>query len=228
MNQIVTTGIMLSRTNFGEADRIITILTPDQGKLKLMARGVRRVKSKLAGGVELFSVSNITYIKGKKDIGTLVSTRLQTHFSHIVEDIDRTMIGYDIIKLLNKATEDAADVEYYRLLLQSLTVLNADHVDPILTKCWFMARLLQLLGHSPNVSSRTDNGPLNTDRLYGFDYAAMGFYEQNNGIFTPNHIKVLRLLIKEDPQRIAVIKDVIGVLKPIEGLLSRAISSYTR
>jgi DNA repair protein RecO (recombination protein O) len=193
-----------------------------------MARGVRRVKSKLAGGVELFSVSNITYIKGKKDIGTLVSTRLQTHFSRIVEDIDRTMIGYDIIKLLNKATEDAADVEYYRLLLQSLTVLNADHVDPILTKCWFMARLLQLLGHSPNVSASVDGRPLDTSKLYGFDYAAMGFYEQNKGVFTPNHIKVLRLLVQEDPQRIAVIRDVSSALKPIEGLLSRAISSYIR
>jgi DNA repair protein RecO (recombination protein O) len=228
VNQIVTSGIMLSRTNFGEADRIITILTPDYGKLKLMARGVRRVKSKLAGGVELFSVSNITYIKGKKDIGTLVSTRLQTHFNHIVEDIDRTMIGYDIIKLLNKATEDAADVEYYRLLLQTFTVLDADHIDPTLTKCWFMARLLQLLGHSPNVDTAADRSPLDLKKLYGFDYESMGFYEQNKGTFTPNHIKVLRLLVSEDAQKITIIKDIAQTLKPIETLLQRALGSYIR
>lgn len=226
MNQIATTGIMLVRTNFGEADRIITILTPDHGKLRLMARGVRRVKSKLAGGIELFSVSNITFIRGKKDIGTLVSARLQTHFNHIVEDIDRTMAAYDVLKILNKVTEDAVDLEYYRLLLQTLTVLNADHIDPILTKCWFMARLLQLLGHSPNLETATDSSPLKQDECYGFDYGAMGFYQQANGQFSTNHIKLVRLLIKEDLQKIAIIKDISMVIKPIEQLLSQSLSAY--
>lgn len=226
MNQIATTGIMLVRTNFGEADRIITILTPDHGKLKLMARGVRKVRSKLAGGIELFSVSNITFIRGKKDIGTLVSARLQTHFGHIIEDIDRTMTAYDVLKLLNKVTEDAVDVEYYRLLLQVLTVLNAEHIDPVLTKCWFIARLLRLLGHSPNLDTATDSSPLKPNELYGFDYGAMGFYQQTNGPFTANHIKLMRLLIKEDPQKIAIIKDIPALLKPTEQLLSRALSSY--
>jgi len=86
VNQIVTTAIVLSRLNYGEADRIITVITPDNGKLRLMAKGVRRVKSKLAGGIELFIVSSLTFIKGKGDIGTLVSSRLQTHFSSIVTD----------------------------------------------------------------------------------------------------------------------------------------------
>src|SRR4051812_44153733 len=104
--QRVTTGIVLTRIEYGEADRIVTVLTPNDGKLRLMAKGVRRVKSKLAGGVELFSVSSLTYIPGRGDIGTLISSRLETHFGHIVQNIDRTMLGYDLIKLLHKATED--------------------------------------------------------------------------------------------------------------------------
>ena len=56
MNQLVTDGIVLSRVNYGEADRIIKLLTPEAGKLSLMARGVRKPKSKLAGGIELFSI----------------------------------------------------------------------------------------------------------------------------------------------------------------------------
>lgn len=67
MNQIVTKGIVLSRTEFGEADRIITVLTTDHGKIRLIAKGVRRIKSKSAGGIELFSVSDITYIPGRRD-----------------------------------------------------------------------------------------------------------------------------------------------------------------
>src|ERR1700722_4601390 len=100
MNQIISTGIVLSRTDFGEADRILTMLSPDFGKLRLIAKGVRRERSKLAGGIELFSVSNITFIKGKRDIDTLISTRLIQHYRNIVTDIGRVQLGYKLIKLL--------------------------------------------------------------------------------------------------------------------------------
>jgi len=115
MKQVVTKGIILARTDFGEADRIITVLTPE-GKVRLMAKGVRRIKSKLAGGIELFSISYITYIPGKGDVSTLISTRLDTYFSTIVSDINRTMFGYDVLKLINRATEDLAGNEYFELL----------------------------------------------------------------------------------------------------------------
>ncbi|MCA9330182.1 DNA repair protein RecO, partial [Candidatus Saccharibacteria bacterium] len=62
MKQIVTVGIVLARINYGEADRIVTILTPDHGKIRLLARGVRKIKSRLAGGIELFSINDLTYI----------------------------------------------------------------------------------------------------------------------------------------------------------------------
>ena len=83
MKQLQTEGIVLSRTDYGEADRIINILTPEQGKIALMARGVRKPKSKLAGGIELFSISDISYIKGKGEIGTLISVRLKKHYANI-------------------------------------------------------------------------------------------------------------------------------------------------
>src|SRR5688572_14550778 len=123
MNQIVTTAIILGRTDYGEADRIITLLTPDHGKLRLLAKGVRRVKSKLAGGIELFSISSITFVKGRGDIGTLISTRLNKHYRQIVTDLDRTMVGYDLIKQLNKITEDEPEPEYFDLLKQVFEAL---------------------------------------------------------------------------------------------------------
>ena len=65
MDRINTQAIVLRRTDFGEADRIINFLTPDRGKISGLARGVRKQKSKLAGGIELFSVSDITYLVGR-------------------------------------------------------------------------------------------------------------------------------------------------------------------
>src|SRR3954471_22046155 len=107
MIQYRTPAIILRRTDYGEADRIITFLTPDYGKVKGIAKGVRKSKSKLAGGIELFSVSDISFIKGRREIDTIVSTRLIKHYGNIVKNLDRTNLAYDLIKRLNKATEDA-------------------------------------------------------------------------------------------------------------------------
>ena len=56
-------AIVLRRTNYGEADRILQLMT-NQGGRAVMARGVRREKSRLAGGVELLSVSDVVCIRG--------------------------------------------------------------------------------------------------------------------------------------------------------------------
>src|SRR5690606_27473744 len=120
MRQIVTLGIVLRRTNFKEADRIITVLTPDHGKVSVIAKGVRRAKSKLAGGVELFSLSEITYLPGRSSLSTLVSARLRTHYGSIVNDIDRTMYGYELLKLFNRITEESAEAPYFAVLQAAL------------------------------------------------------------------------------------------------------------
>ena len=75
MNKVISESIVLSRINYGDNDRIVTVITRDQGKIRLIAKGSRKLKSKLAAGIELFSVSEISFIKGKGDIDTLVSSR---------------------------------------------------------------------------------------------------------------------------------------------------------
>lgn len=219
MNKLSTSAIVLGRINFGESDKIITVITPEHGNLKLMARGVRKVKSKLAGGIELFSVSNISFIKGKSDISTLVSTRLQTHFHFIVGDIDRTMIGYDILKMADKATRESGDADDYRLILQTLTFLNDRDIDCLLTKCWFMARLTLIMGHSPNIEKPIKSAKFEVDKKYLYDYQESSFYENPRGDFTANHLKVLKLLINETPQRIHVIKGISQKLPVIDNML---------
>lgn len=193
MKQLVTQGIVLSRTDYGEADRIVTLLTPEAGKLRLMARGVRKVKSKLAGGIELFSISDITYMPGKGDMGTLISARLNKHYGNIISDIDRVQLGYDLIKQLNKATEDHPEPDYFELLQQAFMGLN-DGVDLELLQAWFQAQLLRLAGHTPNLHTDTKGHKLIPESVYTFDFEAMSFEPNSRGSFTAKQIKVLRLL----------------------------------
>jgi DNA repair protein RecO (recombination protein O) len=209
MNQLNTTAIILKRTDFGEADRILTLLTPDHGKLRLMAKGVRRVKSKLAGGIELFSVSHVTFIQGRGDIGTLISTRLQQHFGNIVKDIDRVQLGYELIKRLDKATEDRAEGEYFTLLEQAFAALDAGTIPRDLIQLWFDAQLLQLGGHAPNLQTDTKGSRLEADQQYNFDIEAMTFTAHPSGRFVPADIKFLRLIFS--PNQPAVLAKVAGL-----------------
>lgn len=200
MKQLVTKGIILSRTNYGEADRIITVLTPDHGKLRLMAKGVRKPKSKLAGGIELFSVSDITFIRGKGDISTLISSRLDTHFGNIVKDIDRTMLGYELIKQLNKATEDEPEKDYFNLLEKAFESLDTEYINSDLISLWFTAQLLKLGGHSPNLQNDTKGNVLEVDQAYDFSFDDMAFDQVNSkGRYSTENIKVLRLLFSGNP-----------------------------
>ncbi len=194
MNQQVTTGIVLARVEYGEADRIITFLTPEAGKLRLMAKGVRRVKSKLAGGVELFSTTTITYVKGRGDIGTLISARLATHYGHIVQDINRTMLGYDIIRRLNKITEDEPEPGYFHVLEESFKALDDPTVDAELIKLWFTAQLLKLGGYEPNLQTEPDGTRLSASQRYEFSFDDSAFIGRPDAPYDAVSIKFLRLV----------------------------------
>ena len=190
MKQLVTPAIILQRTDYGEADRILTLLTPEYGKVRLLARGVRRVKSKLAGGIELFSVSTITFAKGRGELGTLVSTRLVKHYDTIVQNLDRTMAGYDLIKKIHRTTEDEPEAHYFELLQQAFEALDDAEVPLPLIRFWFDAQLLRVNGHTPNLQSDEQGRKLVADQLYDFDFDRMTFVTNPlNGRFTPNHIK---------------------------------------
>ncbi len=196
MKQLVTQAIILARTDYGEADRILTVLTPDQGKLRLLAKGVRRVKSKLAGGIELFSVSIITYVQGRGDIGTLVSTRLVKHYGSIVTDLDRTMLGYELIKRLNKTTEDQVESEYFGLLQRTFEALDDADIDAALVQFWFSAQMIRFSGHTPNLETDSTGATLQATETYNFDSDHMCFDSSppgQTGRYSKDDIKFLRL-----------------------------------
>ena len=70
-------AIVLRRTNYGEADRIVQFLTP-MGRRSAMARSVRKEKSRLAGGIELFAVCDVVLTKGRGNLAVLTSATNET------------------------------------------------------------------------------------------------------------------------------------------------------
>lgn len=193
MKQFATKGIVLRRTNFGEADRIITVLTHDQGKIRLVAKGVRRIKSKLAGGIELLSINDLTYMPGKGDLGTLISARLVTNFGHIVTDVDRTMYTYEVLKLIDRTTEDSPEPEYFQLLAAVLQGIDAADLDLGWVRLWFNLQLLILSGHGPNLQTDANGGELDAQSKFTFSFEEMSFTPHSAGVFDARSVKLLRL-----------------------------------
>ena len=226
MKQQRTEAIVLSRTDFGEADRIAVVLTPSYGKLRLMVKGARKVKSKLAGGIELFSVSDISFIHGKGDIGTLISARLDDHYGKIVKDINRVKLGYDLINLINKVTEDQTEAHDFDLLNQALAALNDFKINLNLIRTWFEAQLLKRSGHGPNLSTDTLNKKLQASGRYNFDIEAMTFSPQPNGKYRAQQIKALRLLFSQhqpnELQNVQGLSELSQKLSPLIGAMLSA------
>ncbi|MDL2363365.1 MAG: DNA repair protein RecO [Patescibacteria group bacterium] len=229
MNQLTSKGIVLTRTDYGEADRIITLLTPEAGKLRLMARGVRKQKSKLAGGIELFSVSDVTYIHGRGAIQTLISARLLTHFGNIVSSIERVQLGYELLKMLNKATEDQPEPEYFDLLQAGLHALDQTLIGTKLIQTWFEAQLLRLSGHSPNLHTDVVGNKLVADAKYSFDFESMSFASLPDGLYSAAHIKTLRLLFSHhQPEVLHQVQGIEATLQTIAPMVSAMRTTYIR
>lgn len=229
MNRYVTKGIVLSRTDYGEADRILSFLTNDHGKVRAIAKGVRKSKSKLAGGIELFSVSDLTLIIGRGELSTLISTRLVRHYGNIVKNIERTNSAYELLKIINKATEDEPEAAYFKLLDQSLAALDNPALDINLTKLWFDMQLLKLAGHIPNLHTNSAGTKLADSKTYNVNFEQMCFEPASHGQLAAKHIKFMRLGFRAGkPQTIHRITDAASLAVVCAPIIQTMLRTHVR
>ncbi len=199
MKTVRTKAIVLRRTNYGEANRILQLLTPEYGKLSVMAKGVRREKSKLASGIELFSRSDVTIATGKGEMGTLTGARSEVFYQKIVTEYDRLQFGYEALQQITKAADMLDEPAFFELLDQCFEALNNLVIPLKLIKAWFWLQLAVLLGQGLNLATDSNGMKLVEDARYEYDVndQVFGFHEA--GRFTSDHIKVLRLLSAQLP-----------------------------
>lgn len=199
MKPLRTPAIVLRRTNYGEADRILQLLTPHNGKISAIAKGVRREKSKLAGGVELLAISDVSLVAGKGDMWTLTGARMDTFFTHILADYDRMQFAYTAIRKVAQAADQVDDEAFYELLRATLESLNDLEIHIDIAVSWFWLQLAILQGQGLNLSTDVNGMKLVEDQNYRFDTDQMAFSFHENGEFTTEHIKFLRLLSAQKP-----------------------------
>lgn len=195
---LTTRAIILRRTNYGEADRILTILTPEYGQQAVIARAVRREKSKLAGGIELFAVCELGLVRSSTNtdgMWTLTSSRIVMFYGQIMTDYDRLQFGYETVRQIANLSNAIAAPELYQVLDDVLAALNNLLVDLRLVKTWFYLHLARLRGGELNLWTDSNGMKLVEGANYSYDTVEGVFvYVENGGKFTTEVIKLLRLL----------------------------------
>lgn len=196
---ITTKAIVLKRLDYGEADKIIQLITP-QGRVGAIAKGARREKSKLAGGIQLFAVNDITLLQGKGDLLTLTASRLDTNFGQIIKDYDRTYLAHKFIKHVYEDSASFEGDQWFYILNQSLAALNDSKIDIKLIETWFYLRYSELLGYGLSLQYNTAGNKIIPNQNYYYDVSEKGLAVKSNlspkpsQAITTNHIKLMRIL----------------------------------
>ncbi len=224
MKTLRTKAIVLRRTNYGESDRIVQLLTPEYGKMSVLARGIRRERSKLAGGIELFSRSDITVAAGKGEMGILTGARAEVFYRNILTDYDRLQFGYEVLKQITKATEMLDEPAFFELCDQSLAALNDAELDLALVRAWFWLQLATLLGNGVNLASDNNGMKLVEDARYNYDEANQVLCYNENGRFSSDHIKFLRILSGSTPDVARQVKNSNALIDDCLWLAERALA----
>ena len=203
---IRTKAYVLRRTNYGEADRILNLITPE-GKMSAIAKGVRKPKSKLAGGVEMFSLVEVNLHRGRGDLMTVTSARMLDYYGKIITNYELLEAATMVLKKINIAAEAVETPEYFTIVDAVLKGLN-EGVDSGLAESWFLLNLLKASGEEVNLYRDERGETLDASRRYNYLAQESAFAESERGEFGAEEIKLLRLMLTSNLAVVARVKNV--------------------
>jgi DNA repair protein RecO (recombination protein O) len=145
-----TDAIVLSRFDLGEADRVLTLITPNEGKVKVIAKGVRRPTSRLGGSVEPFAELRLQLAHGRTfDVVTQVS--VGHAWLALRDSLESTATAWYLAELADRSLEERHPAEpIYTILKRAYELLDAG-MQPGRVARWFEMHLTDELGMRPEV-----------------------------------------------------------------------------
>lgn len=142
--------IVLRRRDFGEADRLLTLLTPGYGKIRAVAKGARKPLSRKAGHIEPFMRSNLLFARGR-NLDLITQAELVEAYRPLREDLVRLTYAGHAVELVDRfAAENDSHPQLYQLLADALGWL-AEAEDLLLAARYYEIRLLGLVGFQPQL-----------------------------------------------------------------------------
>ena len=212
-SDLKTKAYVLRRTNYGEADRILNLITP-RGKISAIAKSVRKEKSRLAGGVEMFSLIEVNIHSGKGELGVVTSSKMLKYYSNIVADLKKMELASLILKKISLAAEASENEEFFTIVDETLAAI--DEGAPLdVVEAWFFLNLVKASGEQINLYRDTSGEKLSEDRRYSWVTADEALFENPQGDIGADEIKIMRLMISTELSVVLRVKDVSKMILPI-------------
>lgn len=156
MKNVKVNGIIISENNMGDFDKMVTMLTPNLGKISCSAKGSRRPKSQLLSGTQYLCFGEYMLFKGS-EVYTMNSCETIELFYNIRTDLDKLTYASYITKIVSDVTtENQNSFNTLKLFLNTLYMISETDKDLEFIASVFKFRILKILGFAPNVRECTE------------------------------------------------------------------------
>ena len=201
-----TEVLVLKRTNYGETDRILSLLTPE-GKKSVLAKSVRRERSKLAGGIEMFCCSEVVLHQGRGELAILTSAKMQKFYKNIMANFETLETASEILKRVNKVAEGTDNPDYYKITKASLAALDDGAMQDVVL-AWFYFNMAKTGGEQINLFYDANGEKLAENKRYNWDNFEKALRPNEQGRIGAKEIKMLRLMQVADLKLVLRVKDI--------------------
>jgi DNA repair protein RecO (recombination protein O) len=164
-------GIVLRSFPFGEADKVVVLLSPNNGKLRTVAKGVRKTKSRFGGRLEPFTHVDLVLYEGR-NLDTITQVSVIEPFHALRQDLDRVIAAGTMVEVADAiAQENESSIRLFLLLQRGLRALDvgSDHPDLVTA---FLLKSAETLGVAPALDQCAGCG--RRDELRRFSFSAGG------------------------------------------------------
>lgn len=231
-----TEAIILRRMDYGEADRILTLLTPTYGRLHAIAKGIRRTTSRKAGHLELFTRAQLLLATGR-DLDIITQAEGREPFAAIRQDLWHATGAWYLAELIDRFLEDADPHPLlYTLLAETLRRLDAGARTHAPARGWLALRYFELhmlgaLGYQPglhhcvscDIPLRPEENGLNAELGGALCPRCMGQAQRRLSL---RALKVLRLLQTTAWEDLPAVRMDAGLMDEIEAVLQSLLRQH--
>ena len=230
--QVNVQALVLYSRPLGEGDRLLTLYTRDLGKISAVAPGARKMKSKLAAAVELFSRGQFLLYRGRS-MYTVTQAAQEGQHQAIRQELKLYACGLYLAELVTKAVEEnEANPAIFELLLESWQHLETGKTKPALLARFFELKLLDLLGYRPHLDGCAGCGKCRgaiywSDKSGGILCADCGPGDADAFSLSRGTCALAQYLLKAKPGRLASLRVEVEQHKELKRLVQSFYQYWT-
>ncbi len=221
-------GIVVSETNYSESSKILNVLTKEHGRMGIIAKGCRNLKSKLRGVSRKLVYGTFHIYYKENGLSTLISVDVAHSFSKTMMNLKSISYASYILELIDQVAKQNEDPTLFSLLISSLLKIE-EGFDPTVITNILELKCLDYLGVKPNIDScclcGSEKGIVTLSSDAG-GYICSNCY-QNEKIVSDKTIKLIRMFYYVDIDKITKLEVGEQTKKEIDDFLDDYYTRYT-